>query len=69
MLSSEPVVLCEYRDSIAIVTLNRPQQRNCFNPEVIVHLATLWKEINANPLSVWLSSPARETRLSAQGLT
>ena len=49
MSSSEPVVLCEYRDSIALVTLNRPQQRNCFNPEVIVRLATLWKEINANP--------------------
>ena len=47
-MSSSPV-LCEIRsDGIAVVTLNRPNQRNCFNPEVIVRLAALWKEINAN---------------------
>jgi enoyl-CoA hydratase len=35
----------EKRDAIAIVTLNRPERRNSFTPEMIVRLADAWDDI------------------------
>ena len=32
-------LLTEYRDGIAIVTLNRPEKRNALSPEMVVRLA------------------------------
>lgn len=38
-------VLCEKRDGIAYVTLNRPEKRNAFSPEMIVRLCEIWKDV------------------------
>ena len=38
-------VLFEVRKGIAFVTLNRPEKRNAFSPEMIVRLCDVWKEI------------------------
>lgn len=45
---SEEVVVYELRGNIAIVRINRPKQMNAVNPEVVVRLARLWKQINAD---------------------
>jgi enoyl-CoA hydratase len=37
------------RGSIAIVTMNRPERRNSFTPEMIVRLADAWDDIEADP--------------------
>ncbi len=37
-------LLYEKRDGIAILTLNRPQQRNAFSPEMILRLASAWTD-------------------------
>lgn len=42
-------VLFEKRDGIAYVTLNRPEKRNAFSPEMIVRLVEVWKDIAAGP--------------------
>lgn len=44
-MADEPQVLCERRDAIAHVTLNRPQKHNALTPEMVVRLADLWDEI------------------------
>ena len=38
-------VLFEKREGIAYVTLNRPEKRNAFSPEMIVRLVEIWAEI------------------------
>lgn len=37
-----PDLLYEKRDGIAILTLNRPERRNAFSPELMVQLAEAW---------------------------
>lgn len=38
-------LLVERQGQIAVVTLNRPEKRNAFSPEMVVRLADFWKEI------------------------
>jgi enoyl-CoA hydratase len=38
-------ILTEQRGDILVVTLNRPQKRNAFSPEMIVRLAGLWQDV------------------------
>lgn len=43
-------VTCEMRgEGIALVTINRPRQMNALNPEVVVRLANVYKQLNADP--------------------
>jgi enoyl-CoA hydratase len=37
-------VTFEKRDGVAVVTFNRPQKKNAFNPEMMVRLADAWAE-------------------------
>jgi enoyl-CoA hydratase len=43
---SEPAVLYEKNEGIAIVTLNRPEVRNAINPEMLCRLADTWQDVN-----------------------
>jgi len=40
-----PHLLVEKRDGIAYVTLNRPDKRNAFSPEMLVRLCDAWADI------------------------
>src|SRR5688572_5758805 len=42
---SAPHLLVEKRDGIAYVTLNRPDKRNAFSPEMLVRLCDAWADI------------------------
>lgn len=46
---SEPAVLYEKNDGIAVVTMNRPDVRNALNPEMLCRLADAWQDINDDP--------------------
>ena len=45
MTDTEPHVLFEKRDGIAYVTLNRPDKRNAFSPEMLVRLCDVWHDV------------------------
>lgn len=61
-------VLVERQDGIAIVTLNRPEKRNAFSPEMIVRLARLWREIADDPgVRVVVVTGAGDQAFSAGG--
>jgi enoyl-CoA hydratase len=42
---SDEVVLFEKREHVALLTLNRPQARNAFDPEVLVRLDDAWTTV------------------------
>lgn len=44
VLVSEPALLYEKRDGIAYLTINRPERRNAFSPEVLCRLADAWQD-------------------------
>ena len=44
-----PVVEVTRDDHVAVVTINRPERRNAFSPEVLVLLAATWEEVRADP--------------------
>jgi enoyl-CoA hydratase len=46
---SEPAVLYEKSDGLAVVTMNRPEVRNAINPEMLCRLADAWQDINDDP--------------------
>jgi len=43
---SEPAVLYEKKDGVAVVTMNRPEFRNAINPEMLCRLADAWQDVN-----------------------
>ena len=45
MTEAAPHVLYEKRDGIAYVTLNRPDKRNAFSPEMLVRLCDIWADV------------------------
>ncbi len=42
-------VKIEIQDTVAQVTLNRPEVRNAFNPQMVIELATLFQGLSQNP--------------------
>ena len=42
---AEHAVCFEQDGPVALVTLNRPEVRNCANPEMIVRLAQIWQQV------------------------
>jgi len=67
-MQSEPHLLVERRDGVAIVTLNRPEKRNALSPEMIVRLAQFWREIaDDGAVRVVVVTGAGEQAFSAGG--
>ena len=61
-------VLFEKRDGIAYVTLNRPEKRNAFSPEMIVRLVEVWRDVAADSnVRVVLLTGAGDQAFSAGG--
>lgn len=61
-------VLFEKRDGIAYVTLNRPEKRNAFSPEMVVRLCEIWDEIAGDAsVRVVLLTGAGEQAFSSGG--
>ena len=46
---TSPHLLVDKRDGIAYVTLNRPEKRNAFSPEMLVRLCDAWSDIANDP--------------------
>ena len=46
---SEPVLLVDREEPIAIVTLNRPDQRNALNAELRIAIGDTMAELEADP--------------------
>lgn len=46
---SDPAVLYEKMDGVALVTMNRPDVRNAINPEMLCRLADAWQDVNDDP--------------------
>ncbi len=61
-------VLYEKRDGIAYVTLNRPEKRNAFSPEMVVKLCGIWNEVANDPeVRVVLLTAAGKQAFSSGG--
>ena len=46
---SEPAVLVERDGHVVTLTLNRPEKKNAFDPEMLCRLADAWDMIDADP--------------------
>ena len=58
----------EKRDGIAYVTLNRPEKRNAFSPEMIVRMVEMWRDVAADSsVRVVLLTGAGDQAFSAGG--
>ena len=53
---------------IALVTLNRPEARNSFNPEALVRLYDAFHEVEKTTTSEWRLSRAPVTKRSVRVL-
>lgn len=63
-----PHVLFGLDGGIATVTLNRPEKRNAFSPEMIVRLCEIWRQVAADPaVRVVLLTGAGDRAFSAGG--
>ncbi|HIF92875.1 MAG TPA: crotonase/enoyl-CoA hydratase family protein [Myxococcales bacterium] len=63
-----PDLLYEKRDGIAILTLNRPEQRNAFSPQTMVLLARAWKDFREDDaMRVAILTGAGNTAFCAGG--
>ncbi|MGE0826946.1 MAG: enoyl-CoA hydratase/isomerase family protein [Candidatus Binatia bacterium] len=61
-----PALLYDKRDGIAYITINRPEKRNAFSPEVICRLADAWQDYAADDaLRVAIITGAGEQSFSA----
>ncbi len=49
-MSSEPLVLCEHRDGVAVITLNRPAQRNSLRYESWTELSQVLASCEARAI-------------------
>jgi enoyl-CoA hydratase len=47
--TSPPHLIVEKRDGIAYVTMNRPEKRNAFSPEMLIRLCDAWEDIKNDP--------------------
>ena len=66
--AAPPHVLLDIADGIATVTLNRPEKRNAFSPEMIVRLCDIWGQVAADPaVRVVLLTGAGDQAFSAGG--
>jgi enoyl-CoA hydratase len=65
---SSPHLIVEKRGGVAYVTLNRPDKRNAFSPEMLVRLCDAWADIGGDPLvRVVLLTGAGDKAFSAGG--
>ncbi|MGH8595204.1 MAG: enoyl-CoA hydratase/isomerase family protein [Gammaproteobacteria bacterium] len=63
-----PHIVVEQQGTIAIVTLNRPEKRNAFSPEMMVRLAQFWKQVaNDHSVRVIVVTGAGDRAFSAGG--
>jgi len=46
---SDPAVLVEREGPVLLVTLNRPEKRNAFNPEMLCRLCDAWDLLDSDP--------------------
>lgn len=49
MIAPQDLLLCEKRDLIATVTLNRPAQRNALSVALVERLYAVWASVDADP--------------------
>ena len=47
--SSDPHLLVERTGHVAVVTMNRPEARNAFSPEMLVRMAEAWDLVDDDP--------------------
>jgi len=63
-----PHLLVEKRGGIAYLTLNRPEKRNAFSPEMLVRLCDTWRDIADDPaVRVVLVTGAGDQAFSSGG--
>ena len=68
MTATEPHVLYEKRGGIAYVTLNRPDKRNAFSPEMLVRLCDVWRDVaDDHEIRVALLTGAGDQAFSSGG--
>ncbi|MEO9224338.1 MAG: crotonase/enoyl-CoA hydratase family protein [Acidimicrobiales bacterium] len=48
-MSETPDLLTERRGHVLVVTLNRPEARNAFSPDMLVRAYDAWKELDEDP--------------------
>ena len=49
MSDTNPELIVERDGSILILTMNRPQRRNAFSPEMLVRMSDAWVELSEDP--------------------
>ncbi len=49
MSDANPELIVERDGSILILTMNRPQRRNAFSPEMLVRMSDAWVELSEDP--------------------